>query len=153
MRSIAEGQAMAWHAARGIPVEIERVSSLEAEDADVVAVAAHTSWLRTTPRRRGQGIRCPVHVQHPAGYAPAMDLGRCSPRSNHRVPNGRRLPGLPSGEGKDCRLPDGPRPNKGPPGLSASILDGRKALHYPRSGGYSRRDHLAEVEEVIEILG
>jgi methylmalonyl-CoA mutase cobalamin-binding subunit len=152
IRSIAEGQeSMAWHASRGIPVEVNESHHWSLRDApDVVAVAS--AYLAAYNAKKA-GVReyvAQFMFNTPPGTSAAMDLGKMLAKVDL----------IKSLEGEDLRVYRQVRA-----GLASFPIDldqarGHLALstavsmalrpHIVHVVGYCEADHIAGPAEVIE---
>jgi methylmalonyl-CoA mutase cobalamin-binding subunit len=152
VRSIAEGQeAMAWHASKGIPVEVNESHHWSLRDApDVVAVAA--SYLAAyNAKKAGVGEYVAQFMFNtPPGTSPAMDLGKMLAKAGL----------IDSLAGEDFRVYRQVRAGLASFPIDLDQAKGHLALsttvsmalrpHILHVVGYCEADHIAGPAEVIE---
>lgn len=152
IRSIAEGQeAMAWHAGRGIPVEVNESHHWSLRDApDVVAVASAYLAAYNAKKAGVKEYVAQFMFNTPPGTSPAMDLGKMLAKiglierlagEDFRVYRQVRA-GLAS-------FPIDLDQAKGHLALSTTVSMALRP-HIVHVVGYCEADHLASPEEVIE---
>ncbi|HHY75977.1 MAG TPA: cobalamin B12-binding domain-containing protein [Firmicutes bacterium] len=152
VQSIAEGQElMAWHAQRGIPVEVNEAHHWSLRDApDVVAVAA--AYLAAYNAKKA-GVReyvAQLMFNTPPGTSPVMDLGKMLAKI-------KLVESLAGDDFKVYRqvraglasFPVDLDQAKGHLALSTTVSMAVKP-HIVHVVGYCEADHLASAEEVIE---
>lgn len=152
VESIIEAQeAMAWHAARGIPVEVNEAHHWSLRDApDVVAVAAAYLAAHNAKKAGVKEYVAQFMFNTPPGMSPAMDLGKMLAKidlieslagDGFKVYRQIRA-GLAS-------FPADLEQAKGHLALSTTVAMALKP-HIVHVVGYCEADHLAGPKEVIE---
>lgn len=152
VQSIAEGQElMAWHATRGIPVEVNESHHWSLRDApDVVAVAAAYLAAYNAKKAGVKEYVAQFMFNTPPATTPAMDLGKML----------AKIELIESLAGDDFRVyrqvraglasfPTDLDQAKGHLALSATVSMAVRP-HIVHVVGYCEADHLASPEEVIE---
>lgn len=152
VQSIAEGQeVMAWHAVRGIPVEVNESHHWSLRDApDVVAVAAAYLAAYNAKKAGVKEYVAQFMFNTPPGTSPAMDLGKML----------AKIKMIESLAGDDFRVyrqvraglasfPTDLDQAKGHLALSTTVSMAVRP-HIVHVVGYCEADHLAGPEEVIE---